>query len=170
MLTRQQKQQIIEQLAEKLKQIKSAVFIDYKGLKVSQLRELRKKLRLVSGELKIAKKTLIDLALKKAQLKDISSKKMSGQIALAFSQKDEVSVAKILDKFSKENENLKILGAILEGNFLEENQAVALARIPSREQSLAKLVSAINAPVTNFVSILQANLRNLVFILSNIKK
>ncbi len=170
MFTRTQKQEIIEKLAEKLQNIKSAVFVDYRGLKVSQLKELRRKLKAEQGELKVAKKTLIDLSLKKAGFNDISPKSLLGQIALVFSNKDEISAAKILDQFSRQNKNLIILGVIFEGKLLGQKEALALARVPSKEQSLAGLVGTLNAPIANCVYILRANLRNLVFVLSQIKK
>jgi len=168
MLTRKQKQELIEKLSEKIKTVKSVIFADYKGLKVLQLKELRRKLKESQAELKVAKKTLIDLALQKAGVKDAVSKTMSGQISLVFGSKDEVSAAKVVHSFSKKNEGLKILGAILDGKFLDQPQAMALAKVPSREQSLAHLVGAINAPLQNFVSVLQGNLRSLVFVLSQI--
>lgn len=169
MLTRKQKQELIEKLSEKLKIAKSVVFADYKGLKVAQLKELRRKLKESQGELKVAKKTLIDLALNDTDIKDASSKKMDGQIALVFSFDDEISAAKILHEYSKRNESLKILGAILEGKFLNKAEAIALAKIPPKEQLLAKLVGAISAPLQNFALILQGNLRSLVLVLSQIK-
>jgi len=170
MLNRQQKGKIIDELSEKLKKVKSVVFVDYKGLTVFQLHELRAKLKEVETEFKIAKKTLIDLALKKNSYKDISSKKMSGQIALVLNQKDEISAAKILDNFSKKEKNLKILGAILDGNFLNQEEALHLARVPSAGESLTKLVSLLNSPISGFVSVLNGNIRNLIFVLSQVKK
>ena len=170
MLTKKQKQELIEKLGEKIKSAKAVIFADYKGLKVSQLKDLRRKLKESQGELKVAKKTLIDLALQKLSVKDAILKKMEGQISLVFGKEDEVSAAKVLYDFSKKNEGLKILGAILEGKFMDQSQALALAKVPSREQSLAHLVGAINAPLQNLVSVLQGNLRSLVFVLSQIKK
>lgn len=169
MLTRKQKQELIEKLSEKLKIAKSVVFADYKGLKVAQLKELRRKLKGSRVELKVAKKTLIDLALKEAGIKDVSSKSLDGQVALAFSFNDEISAPKLLNEFSRKNVSLKILGAILEGKFLEQAQAMVLAKIPSREQSLSQLVNVLNAPVSGLVSVLQGNLRGLVFVLSQKK-
>ena len=168
MLTKKQKQELVEELGKKIQTVKSVVFADYKGLKVSDLKELRRKLKESQAELKVAKKTLIDLALQKADVRDAVSKTMSGQISLVFGSQDEVSAAKILHNFSKKNEGLKILGAILEGKFLDQPQALALAKVPSREQSLGQLVGTINAPLQNFVSVLQGNLRSLVFVLSQI--
>ncbi len=159
MLTRKQKQELIDKLAEKFGQAKSAVFADYKTLSVSKLKELRRKLKEAGAEFKVAKKTLFDLAIKKAKLENISTKQMDGQIAVAFGATDEVSAAKALGNFAKKNEGLKILGAILEGRFLDKSEAVSLSKVPTREQSLAMLVGA-----------LQGNMRKLVYVLSEIKK
>lgn len=170
MLTRKQKQEIVDKLSQKIKTVKSVVFADYKGLTVSDIKDLRRKLKSSQVELKVAKKTLIDLALKKADISEVSAKKMDGQIAVALGAKDEISAAKILSDFARKNENLKILGAILEGRFLERPQAIALAALPPKEQSLARLAGVINAPISGFVSVLNGNLRNLVFVLSQIKR
>lgn len=159
MLTRKQKQELVDKLAEKFEKAKSAVFTDYKTLTVAQMKELRRKLKEAGAEFKVAKKTLFDLAVKKAKLENVSTKKMEGQIAVAFGIQDEVSAAKALGSFSKKNDGLKILGAILEGRFLDKSEAVALSKVPTREQSLAMLVGA-----------LQGNMRKLVYVLSEIKK
>jgi large subunit ribosomal protein L10 len=169
MLTKKQKQELITELTDKIRTAKSVIFADYKGLKVFELKDLRRKLKESQGELKVAKKTLIDLALQKAGVSDAVSKKMIGQVSLVFGDKDEVAPAKILYNFSKKNEGLKILGAILDGKFLGEAQAQALAKVPSRQQSLGRLVATINAPLQNLVSVLEGNLRSLVFVLSQIK-
>jgi large subunit ribosomal protein L10 len=168
MLTRKQKQELVENLTDKLKRVKSVIFADYKGLKVAQLKELRRKLKGLRVELKVAKKTLIDLALKDADIKNASTKNLNGQIAIAFSFDDEVSGAKILHEYGRKNEGLKILGGILEGKFLEQDQARALAKVSSREQSLSHLLGALNAPISGLVSVLGGNLRSLVFVLSQI--
>jgi large subunit ribosomal protein L10 len=170
MLNKKQKQDLVEILVDKIKSAKSVVFADYKGLKMPDLKELRKTLKAANGGFQVIKKTLIDLALKKADMGEASAKKMEGQIALAFSDKDEISAAKILNDYSKKNENLKILGALLEGKFLNEKEAVSLAKIPAKEQLLANLVGSIASPLSGFVSVLQGNLRGLVFVLSQIKK
>lgn len=170
MLTRKNKKEIIDNIAKKLEDIKSAVFVDFKGLSVSQLKSLRRELKKSHSELKVSKKTLIDLAFKQSGLPDISTKKMPGQVAIAFGFGDEVSTAKSLALFAKKNENLKIIGAFLDGKILGQSQAMALSKTPSKEQSLSRMIGAINAPLTNLVSVLGANMRNFVFVLSQIKK
>ena len=168
-LTKTQKQKILEELKEKIARQKAMIFVDFTGLKVKDLSNLRKKIKMVGDEIKVAKKTLLELALKSAKL-ETEIKKIPGEIAVVFGYKDEVSPAKTVYQFSKENQNLKILGGFLENKFREAQDFVTLAQLPTREELLAKLVGSISAPVSNFVSVLQANIKGLIYALSAIKK
>lgn len=171
MLTRQQKQEIIQDLAERLSKSKFLTFVDFSGLNVGQLSDLRKKLRETDTELKIAKKTFIDLALTKANLEAIKAKELKGEIGLVFSYgQNEIAPAKALRGFSLKNEALKILGGIMDSNFITKDQIVFLAKISSRDEVLAKLVSSLASPLSGLVNVLNGNLRNFVYLLSNIKK
>ncbi len=162
--TKEQKQEIIEDLAKKIKDSKAVVFSDYKGLKVKDMMALRNELRASGVELRVLKKTLINLALKDAGI-PIDVKKLEGQIAIAVSTGDEVAAAKIIAKLANVNENLKIAGGILGVKELTVDEVNALAKLPSKEELLAKLVSTINAPVSGFVNVLAGNLRGLVQVL-----
>jgi len=168
-LTKTQKQKILEELKEKIARQKAMIFVDFTGLKVKDLSNLRKKIKMVGDEIKVAKKTLLELALKSAKL-ETEIKKIPGEIAVVFGYKDEVSPAKTVYQFSKENQNLKILGGFLENKFREAQDFVTLAQLPTREELLAKLVGSISAPASNFVSVLQANIKGLIYALSAIKK
>ncbi|OGI16530.1 MAG: 50S ribosomal protein L10 [Candidatus Moranbacteria bacterium RIFCSPHIGHO2_02_FULL_40_12b] len=161
MLTKSQKREIIEKLAEDIKNSKSVVFVDFKGLKVNDTRALKKDLRNSGASLKVAKKTLINLALEKAGVK-IDARLMEGQIALAVSDADETSPAKIIDGFSKKNKNIKILAGLLGSKIMKLEEIEALAKLPSKEELLAKLVGTLNAPISGFVNVLAGNLRGLV--------
>ncbi len=167
MLTRQKKEEIVKQLGDDFDKSKAVVFIDYKGIKVNETNELKKELRENNSILQVVKKNLIDLALKKSKI-DVSVKKLEGQIAVVTSKEDEVSGAKILSKFAKDNENLKILGGLLEEKELTQAEVVALAKLPSKEKLLAKIVGSLNSPLSGFVNVLQGNQRNLVYALKAI--
>ncbi len=164
MQTKGQKKELVKELADKLKDSKAVVFSDYKGLQVKDLTALRKELREAGVELKVLKKTLINLALKDAGI-EADVKKMEGQIALAVSSEDEVVAAKIIAKAAKANENLKIVGGILGVKELSAAEVNALAKLPSKEELLAKFVGSINAPVSGFVNVLAGNLRGLMNVL-----
>lgn len=167
-LTKEKKKKILEDLKEKIEKQKIIIFVDFTGLKVKDLSELREKLREVEGQIKVTKKTLAQLAFEKKNLK-IDIKKMKGQIAFVFGFKDEISPAKILWQFSQGNQNLKILGGILEKKFLGAEKIVELAKLPTREELLRKLVGSIKAPILNFVSVLEGNIKGLINILINLK-
>jgi large subunit ribosomal protein L10 len=164
MQTKEQKKIIVEELAKKLKNSKAVVFSDYKGLTVKDMSALRKELRDQEIEFKVVKKTLINLALKDAGISlDVSE--LEGQIAMAISSGDEVAAAKIIEKTAKANENIKIVAGILGEKALNSDEVKALAKLPSKEEMLAKLVGTINAPVSGFVNVLAGNLRGLVQVL-----
>lgn len=161
MLTRNQKNKIVQDLTEQVKKSKSAVFVDFKGTPVKALTELKQELRKEGISFKVTRKTLFDIALKEAGLA-VSTKKMEGQVAISLSEKDEVAPAKIIAKFSKTNEKFKILGGILANKEMSVEEVKALAKLPSKEELLANLVRTFNAPVSGFVNVLAGNLRGLV--------
>jgi len=169
MLKKEQKKEIVKKLAEDLKNSKSVVFLDFRGIPVKHLTMLKKELRKEEISLMVTKKTLINLALEKADIAG-DVKKMEGQIALSISQKDEVMPAKIIDKFSKINENLKIVGGILAMKMMSSEEMKALAKLLSKDEMRAKLVRTLNAPVSGFVNVLAGNIRGLVQVLKAISE
>jgi len=168
-LTKEQKKEIIEDLKEKFKKQKAMIFVDFTGLKVKELSELRKKLKASESELRVAKKTLLRLVFKEEGLK-IDTGRLKGEIALVFGFKDKISSAKTVYQFWLEHRLPKILGGFFENEFREAQEIITLAQLPTREELLSKLVATINAPVPNFVNVLQGNTKGLIFALSAIKK
>lgn len=164
MQTKKQKELIVKDITDKLKNSSAVVFSDFKGLKVKDMSALRKELRSEGIDFQVIKKTLIDIALKDAGLK-VDVKKLEGQIALAVSSGDEVAAAKIIAKAAKLNENMKIVGGILGKNVLTAEEVGALAKLPSKEELLAKLVGTLNAPISGLVNVMAGNLRGLVNVL-----
>lgn len=167
--TKEQKEKTIKELKESIEKQKAIIFIDFTGLKVKDMFELRKKLKIADSQLKVAKKTIIQLVFKEKGLK-IDSEKLKGEIALVFGYKDEISPSKAVYQTLEKNPNLKILGGFLEDKFREAEEFITLAKLPSKEELLARLTGSISAPVTNFVRALEYNLKGLVYILSSIKK
>lgn len=170
MLTKNQKRELVIELTEKIKGAKSAVFVDFKGLKVKDVTELKKTLRAAGSEYLVVRKTLLDIALVNAGVENSGVKSIEGQVALSLSNTDEVSAAKIIDTFAKTNENVKLLGGVLGTQVMDANQVKALAKIPSKEQLLGQLVGTLNAPVSGFVNVLAGNLRGLVQVLNAVKE
>lgn len=170
--TKEQKTKTIQDLNENLKKAKSIVFIDIQGLKVKQIVSLRKKAKEAMGNLKVAKKTLIDLALKsKKEIADkVNAKSMSGEIAVLFGFDDPIRPLKSFYDFSKENENLKFISGIIDNKLLNKEEVIATAQLPSKQELLAKLLYCFNGPISGLANVLQGNIKGLVYILANIKK
>jgi large subunit ribosomal protein L10 len=168
MLTKKQKQELIQELVDKIKRQQSLIFTDVTGVNVTEIQDLRRKLRESEIEYKVAKKTLIDLALKKEK-KDIDISGFNGSLALAFSYKDPVIPAKILNNFSKEHKTLKILGGLMEDKTLSLEDVKELAMIPSRDELLAKFIGSIKGPISGFVNVLNGVTRNFIGILNAIE-
>jgi len=163
MLNKEQKKQLVKDLTEKIKSAKAVVFTDFRGLKVKDLSVLKKELRKADAGFKVAKKTLMKIAFKDAGVK-FDAAKLEGQIAISTSP-DEVTAAKIIDLFSKKNANIKILGGFVGDKEMTAEEVKTLAKLPGREEMLARLVGTINAPISGFVNVLAGNLRGLVQVL-----
>lgn len=169
MLKKDQKKEIVKSLSESIKSSKSVVFSDYKGLKVKDMTGLRKELRKSKSDFRVFKKTLLKIALKEAGI-ELDTKKLEGQVAVTISQADEVAPAKVIAAFAKKNENLKIVGGLLDLKEMSMEEMVALAKLPGKEELLAKLVGTLNAPISGFVNVLAGNLRGLVQVLKAIEE
>ena len=161
MLTRLQKEDIVKNLTEKIKSSKAIVFADYRGVKTNDINELKSRLKKEGTNLNVIKKNLIEISLKNAEI-EVDVKSLAGQLAITISDNDEVAPARILSKFAKENENLKILGGVLGVKGMSAQEVDALAKLPSKEEMLAKLVGTLNAPISGFVNVLAVNMRGLV--------
>jgi len=168
-ITREKKEQIVKDLSDKLAKQKSVVFADFTGLKVKDLSDLKSNLRKENAEFKVAKKTLMGIAFKNNGI-EADPESMAGEVALVMGYGDEVAPAKLLHEFAKTNQNIKILGGLLENKALASEQVVALAQLPSKQELLARLVGSVSAPTRNFVGVLQGNIRGLVQVLSQIEK
>lgn len=170
MKTRQQKEESVKTIEEKLGKSTAIVFADYKGLTMSQLSDIRKKLREQNAELSITKNTLLDIALKNSQLQTSDSKLSEGPTATLFAYDDAVTPIKILVKGLKDVSIGKVKGGFLGTQALDSTKVIQLSTLPSRDELRGKVVGVLVAPLTGILSVLQGNLRNLVYALSEIQK
>ncbi|MEJ9210777.1 50S ribosomal protein L10 [Bacillus smithii] len=145
----EKKKQIVEEITEKFKNSVSTIVVDYRGLNVAEITELRKKLREAGVEFKVYKNTLTRRAAEAAELAEINDV-LTGPNAIAFSNDDVVAPAKILNNFAKENEALEIKVGVIEGKVVSLEEIKALAELPSREGLLSMLLSVLQAPIRNF--------------------
>ncbi|MDZ5474275.1 50S ribosomal protein L10 [Bacillus sp. 31A1R] len=144
----EQKKQIVEEIADKFKASKTAVVVDYRGLTVGEVTELRKQLREAGIEFKVYKNTLTRRAAEIAELSGLNDS-LTGPNAIAFSTEDVVAPAKILNDFAKKHEALEIKAGVIEGNIATLEEVKALAELPSREGLLSMLLSVLQAPIRN---------------------
>lgn len=166
--TKIEKQQIVSDLTDQFKRQKAAVFVDFRGLDNKAIVGIRGKVRGEAMEYKVAKKTLLRRALKEAGLNELPS--FEGEIATVFGFEDEVSPARVLYGLQKKNDKLKILGGILENVFIGKDEVLALAKLPTKQELLARLVGTMNAPIQNFVYVLNGNIGNFVRVLHEISQ
>lgn len=145
----EQKKQAVEEIASKFKNSASTVVVDYRGLTVGQVTELRKQLREAGIEFKVFKNTLTRRAAETAEISGLNDF-LTGPNAIAFSNEDVVAPAKILNDFAKKHEALEIKAGVLEGNVVTVEEVKALAELPSRDGLLSMLLSVLQAPMRNF--------------------
>lgn len=159
--TRDQKTKMLENLDEKIQKMKSAVIVDYKGLKVKETESLRNLLREKGVEFNVSKNTLTKIALKKNGI-EFDESAFKKPVAIAFAMEDEVAPAKEITLFAKKNEAIEIIGGILESKYIDDQMVKQLAALPTRDELRAKMVGTIAAPLSGTVNVLAGNLRGMV--------
>jgi large subunit ribosomal protein L10 len=137
-------------------------------LKVKDINDLRKKCRETEVDYLVVKKTLLKKTLSASGLDGQLVDNFQGGIAAAFGT-DEVTPAKTLNDFSKDHPALVCLGGFLEKKYFNQEQVLALAKLPSKQELLAQMVGSIKAPIAGFVNVLSGNLRGLVRVLEAIR-
>lgn len=162
------KKSIVANLTDKLNNSCSAVIVDYKGTTVSDDTALRKSLREAEIEYLVVKNTLLRIACKNANCSELNDV-LKGTTALAVSSKDYISPFKILYNFSKDHDNFKIKAGLLDGKVVDSKKAEELSKLPSKEVLVSKVLAGFNAPITNFVNVLNGTMRSLVIVLNAVK-
>ncbi len=166
--TRAQKEEAVIKLQEKLSRTKALVFADYKGLSMSQLSDLRKKLREQNAEFNITKNTLLERALPTTY--NLQPTTYQGSTATLFAYDDQITPIKILVKAFKDATIGSVKSGFLDGEALDSVKIIQLSTLPSKDELRGKIVGVLVAPLQGMVSVLQGNLRNLVYALSELQK
>src|SRR5699024_8960291 len=136
------KQQLVDDIASQLKDSVSTIVVNYRGLTVSEMTELRKNLRDAGGEFKVYKNTMTGRAAEKAERTELNEF-FTGPNAIAFSNEDVIAPAKILYNFAKEHEALEIKAGVLEGRFTPAEDVNAIASLPSKDGLVSMLRSVL---------------------------
>ena len=158
----------VEQLTDKLAKAKAVYFTEYHGLNVEDITDLRREFSKNGIEFKVAKNTLIKLAANNNKLTGLNSF-LTGSTAIALSYDDPTGPARILKQFKKEHELPEVKGIIFDGEILEGKEFERIADLPTKEQSLSMLVSALSSPMTQLALILKSSMTDLGNALSNLK-
>jgi large subunit ribosomal protein L10 len=169
MKTREEKSSEVSQLTDQIGSAGNAFLIDFKGITVPQVTELRKQVRESQSGYVVVKNTLALIALKDSPI--IAMKEQfTGPTAIAFNAKDAVGLAKALTKFAKDVPAVRFKGALLNGQVVPAEQIQAIANLPSREELVSKLLFLLQSPIRGLAIVLQANIRNLAVVLDQIGK
>jgi large subunit ribosomal protein L10 len=159
---KEQKAEQVELLTEKLKRAKVAVLTDYRGLTVSQLQELRGKLRTGAVEYRVIKNTLARRAAEAAGVPALQSE-LEGPVAIAFGYDDLATPSKLINEWIRTTRlKLDVKGGLVEGRVFSPDQVKQLADLPSRETLIAQLMGTLQSPVAQLVGIMQTPLQSLL--------
>ena len=167
---KEQKAEQVEEIAERLKKAKVAVLTDYRGLTVSQLQDLRTRLRGGEVEYRVVKNTLARRAAAAAGVPALQSE-LKGPVAIAFGYADLGVPAKLINEFVRATRlKLEVVGGLVEGRVFSPAQVKQLADLPSRETLIAQLLGTLQSPVAQLVGIMQTPVQQLVGVLNAYKE
>jgi len=144
------KKEVVEEIKGKFDAAKSAVIVDYRGLTVEEVTELRSNFRAAGVDYKIYKNNLVKLAIKDTKFEALTQD-LTGPNAIAFGMEDAVVPAKIIKEFSKAHAKLELKSGIVEGDYFDLAGIMQIADLPSREVLIGRFLGSIKAPVSNFV-------------------
>lgn len=163
-LTRTEKEQLVSDAVEHLDQSKAVILVNYQGLTVKDIQDLKKKLREKGIGFQIIKNTLFKIALKKKGVA-FDEKLLDQPVAAVWGLDDEVIPAKLTVEFGKTAKKMNIIGGIIDQSYTDESIIKQLAALPGRDELYARLIGSLNTPMYRLVNVLQGNLRSLVSIL-----
>jgi large subunit ribosomal protein L10 len=163
-ITKEKKQELVKSYAEEFSRSQAAILTDYRGLTVTELNQLRNKMREAESGYHVVKNRLVKLALKEAGL-PVPEDLLQGPTAIGFCYEDVIAPAKVLTKYAQESKVLTIKGGILGERVIDAKVISSLADLPPRDVLLAQLISGIQSPLAGLVNVLSGTLRGLVTVL-----
>jgi len=168
-LSRQQKEDLVEKYKQEIAGATHAFLLDYKGITVPQVTELRAKIRDTGGQYLVVKNTLALRAIEGGPMEQLKEL-FDGPVAVAYSQEDAVSLAKALTTMAKTVPAIQVRGGLVNGQTVAADQVKEIAELPSREELIAKLLFLLQSPITRLARVLAAVPREFVVVLDQIRQ
>lgn len=168
-MNRDEKAQVISDFSEGIGQATNAFLIEFKGITVPQVTELRKQVRETNSSYVVVKNTLALIAVKDSPLKALENA-FTGPTAVAWNTTDAVALAKALTKFAKDVPAVTFKGALLNGQIVPASEIQNIANLPSREELISKLLYLMQHPIRGLAVVLNGTIRNFAVVLDQIAK
>lgn len=167
-MDRAEKAQVVEELGQVFATSGSVIVCQYQGMTVAEMQDFRHQMREAGGKVRVAKNRLAKIALKGHPSEGLSAQ-LTGQTVLAFAE-DPIAPAKVVEKYAKANEKLKIVGGAMGPEVMDAAGVVALSKMPSREEVLGQIVGALMGPGASLAAALTAPGANLAGVLKSIEE
>lgn len=149
-LTKDQKTAQLNELKDKMQKSQSVMFAHYIGMNVADVSDFRAQLKKSDAEMKVAKKTLMQIAARDLKLPELEDKLLDGAVACIFSFSDPLTGAQVAFKFGKTHPQVELIGGIFEGKLMSKEEAIRLAKIPGKQQLLGMFAAMLNSPLSSF--------------------
>lgn len=166
-LTRDKKEQLVESYREGLGKAGTVILVSYKGVTVPQVTELRSRVRETGGNYTVVKNSLVLRAIQGGGLAGLENH-FDGPVAVAYGDTDPVALAKVLTDFAKDVPAIELKAGLVDGQRVGSDELDEIAKLPSRDELIAKLLYLLQSPITNFVRSLAALPQQLVAVLSQV--
>ena len=159
----------VDELTEKLERAKGVYLTDYIGLNVQDITDLRREFYENDVEYLVTKNTLLKIAANNSNLNDLDSV-LNGSTAVAFSYVDPTSPARVIKKFTKDNELPKVKGIVIDGELIDGSEFDRIANLPTKEESIAKFAALLQSPLLKLIWALKSPMSDMTNMLNNLKE
>ena len=159
----------VDELTEKLERAKGVYLTDYIGLNVQDITDLRREFYENDVEYLVTKNTLLKIAANNSNLNDLDSV-LNGSTAVAFSYEDPTSPARVIKKFTKDNELPKVKGIVIDGELIDGSEFNRIANLPTKEESIAKFAALLQSPLLKLIWALKSPMSDMPNMLNNLKE